>query len=74
MEQFLEMIKQADMLAGYTKKEDTIQYDGETVEVYIVTVPTSESGDAVEAIFHKGTETLIDMNVKHICTCEHCHH
>lgn len=74
MEQFLEMIKQADMLAGYTKKEDTIQYDGEIVEVYIVTVPTSESGDAVEAIFHKGTETLIDMNVKHICTCGHCHH
>ena len=27
MEQFLEMIKQADMLAGYTKKEYTIQYD-----------------------------------------------
>lgn len=74
MNEFIKMIEQADMLTGYSKEEGTINYDGETVEVYIITVPTSDSGDAVEAIFHKGTETLVDMNVKHICTCGHCHH
>lgn len=74
MNEFIKMIEQADMLTGYSKEEETINYDGETVEVYIITVPTSDKGDAVEAIFHKGTETLIDMNVKHICTCGHCHH
>jgi predicted dinucleotide-binding enzyme len=46
---------------------------GDQISVIIITVPTNEVGDAVEAIFHEGTETLIDMNVKHVCTCGHHH-
>lgn len=69
LEQFIEMIKQADMISGFELKDDTVIYDGENIEVTIVKVPTSDTGDFVEAIFHKGTDTLIDMNAVHKCSC-----
>ena len=75
LEQFIAMIRQADMLIGFEQEDDTVIYDGENVEVTVVKVPTSDTGDFVEAIFHKGTDTLIDMNAVHKCTCGgHCHH
>ena len=69
LNQFLNMIKQADMLSSFNKEEGTVVYDGENVDVIVVTVPTSDTGDFVQAIFHKGTETLIDMNAVHKCSC-----
>lgn len=72
LDSFIEMINQADMLSGYEKKDDKITLYGEVIDVVVVTVPTSEH-DYIEAIFHKGTETLIDINVRHQCTCGHHH-
>ena len=74
LENYIEMIKQADMLGKYDVRDDKVLIEGEYVDVVIVTVTTSDSGDTVEAIFHKGTDTLFDMNVKHVCTCGHCNH
>ena len=74
LEQFKEMVNQADMLHGFEEREDTINFMGENTAVVIVRVVTSETGDAVEAMFHKGTETLIDLKPIHVCTCGHCHH
>lgn len=66
---FINMISQADLLNGYKREDSKILFNGEHVEVVIITVETNDYGDSVEAIFHKGTETLIDMNVKHKCSC-----
>ena len=69
LEQYIAMIKQADMLSGYEIEEGTIIYEDTEVEVIHVIVPTNESGDFTIATFHKGTEALIDMNIEHKCTC-----
>lgn len=72
LKEFIEMINDADMLNGCTQRDDVIIVEGEPIEVVIVTIVTSDSGDSVEVIFHKGTDTLFDMNVKHVCTCNKC--
>jgi hypothetical protein len=69
LDEYKNMISHADMLAGFKESESKINYMGEMVDVIIITTPTNELGDAVEAIFHKGTETLVDMNVIHTCSC-----
>ena len=69
LENFISMIKQADMLSTYEVEEGKIVYDGVETDVLNVIIPTNEVGDFVIATFHKGTETLIDMNIEHKCTC-----
>ena len=71
LKDYLEMISKAEMLKGYEKKDGKICFMGDDIDVIIVTVITSETGDSVEAIFLKSTEELIDINVKHVCTCKH---
>lgn len=70
IQNFVEMINQADMLNGCTTREDNISVCGENVDVVIVSVVVDDMGNSIEAVFHKGTETLIDMNIKHICMCK----
>lgn len=74
MQEYLDMIESATMPLSYNVEDSTIQFGGGEVEVSIVTVSVNANGDTVEAIFHKGTDTLVDMNVKHNCTCGHCKH
>lgn len=75
LENFIDMVSHAFMPLNYTKTDDIIVYEGEEVSVIRVKVFVSESGDYCEAVFHKGTEDLLDMNIKHICTCHsHGHH
>jgi hypothetical protein len=69
LEEFVSMINQADMLNGCTQRDDSIIYEGEEVAVKVVEIPVSEKGDYIRAIFHTGTDTLIDMNIQHKCTC-----
>lgn len=74
MQRFISSVKQAVSVgSGVEVTESTVNCDGEDVAVYKVTVSTSETGDCLEAVFHKGTEELIDLNVIHKCTCGHCH-
>lgn len=74
LQEFLNMVSKAEMLGRFEQKDGQICYMGDDIDVIIVTVFTSENGDCVEAVFHKGTEELIDMNTKHVCTCGHCKH
>ena len=72
---FNKMLNGAEMISHYSMVEDTIVYDGDEISVYAVIIPTDEIGNAVKAIFHKGTEELIDFQIVHVCTCGgHCHH
>lgn len=74
LDSYRKMLKEADMLSDIRECETSMMYNGESLDVVIVSAIVSETGDAVEATFHKGTETLIDLNIKHVCTCGHCHH
>lgn len=74
MQSFISSVKQATSVGSdVVVTEGTINCDGDDIEVYKVTVSTSETGDCLEAVFHKGTEELVDLNVIHKCTCGHCH-
>ena len=69
MDELLKMLDAGVFISNHTIKDGVITYQGEEVETSVVTVKTNEIGDTVEFIFHRGCGFLIDMNVKHVCTC-----
>lgn len=72
LEAFKKMLSNAEMVSKFKESDDIIEYDGEQVEVINVFVPSDEHGNGVRAVFHKGTEELIDLSPVHVCTC-HSH-
>ena len=69
LEKFIEMVKQADMLGKYDVEDCTFEYEGEEVGGVLVKVYTDELGSYIAALFHKGTELLVDMNINKVCSC-----
>lgn len=75
LENYKKMLKDSEMSSNFTETEDTINWYGEVVEVVKIFTPTDEAGNGVVATFHKGLETLISMDIVHVCTCGgHCKH
>lgn len=74
LQNYIDMLKSSVMPLNYDVKDVVVYLDGEYVEAVLVTVVVNATGDTVGVVFHKGTDTLIDMNIKHVCTCGNSKH
>ena len=63
LQDYLRMLDTAEIYHEYDIEEGTINIYNEDVAVTIVTVTTDENLNKVRCVFHRGTESLIDMEV-----------
>ena len=69
LDTYKEMLKTSELATRFEETEDTILWEGESVEVIRIFSPTDEIGNGVLATFHKGLEHLISLDTVHVCTC-----